>query len=87
MALAQKDWMMLEKFMTPSTINLFFDSDGRTLLHHSIMGHHYNEKYVKDNILKTFQKGADVMQESIEAGKHKLPVEIAVEYKKGEWTS
>ncbi len=76
--------MMLDKFLTPCTINLFTDSNGRTLLHLAIVRSH--KKNVKDSVLKILQKGADVTQESIDAEKHKLPVELAMEYKKGKWT-
>jgi hypothetical protein len=86
MALTNEDLPkgILEKFVTPSTINLYSDSTGRTLLHYNIV--RYNGWYAKESILKILQKGADVMLESIDAGMKKLPVEIAVEYRKGKWT-
>ncbi len=77
--------MMLEKFVTPSTINLYFDSDGRMLLHLAI--EYSNEKDAKDCILKVLQMGADVTQEGTRYYKDELPVETAVRVKKGKLTS
>jgi hypothetical protein len=72
--------------VTPSTINLYFDSDGRTLLHRAITHGPSDVKDAKDCILKVLQMGADVTQECRRHYINELPVETAVKCKKSKWT-
>ncbi len=76
---------MVEKCATSSTINLYFDYNGRTLLHDIIEDS--NEKDAKDRILKLLQMGADVTQEGTRWYENELAVESAVECRIGNWTS
>ncbi len=78
-------WMLLEKFVTPSTINLYSDYTGRMLLELAIV--YSNEKDVKDRILKVLQMGADVMQDGTDWFENVLPVESAVKSGRGKLAS
>jgi len=79
--------MMLEKFVTPSTINLYFDFYGQTLLHRAIEHGPSDVEDAKDRILKVLQMGADVTQDGTNCCENVLPVESAVKSGRGKLAS